>query len=153
LGELNFLRIWHDNSGKGGMASWYLKHIVIHDLQTREKYYFICEKWLAVDKDDNMTDRLLPVAGDEQKNELSYLLKKQTKNKLSDGHLWISVFARPVQSSFNRLDRLTCCFVLLYITMLANILYYDIDKTTNTDGLDIGPFKLTKTQVITTLKY
>lgn len=37
LGSLNYLRIWHDNSGKGNMASWYLKLVIVHDLQTREK--------------------------------------------------------------------------------------------------------------------
>lgn len=38
LGKLNYIRIWHDNSGEGNMASWYLKFIIVHDLQTREKY-------------------------------------------------------------------------------------------------------------------
>jgi polycystin 1L2 len=129
------------------MTSWYLKHLVVHDLQKREKYYFICEKWFGVDSGDNLIDRLLPVSGDLQKKELTYLLANETKYKFSDGHLWYSIFSRPTLSSFTRLDRLTCCFVLLYMTMLVNILYYDIDKSINTDGINIGPFKLTKTQV------
>ncbi len=54
LGKLIFIKIWHDNSGKNEMASWYLKHIIVHDLQTREKEYFICEKWLAVEKQDKI---------------------------------------------------------------------------------------------------
>jgi hypothetical protein len=45
------------------MASWYLKHIIVHNLQTREKEYFICEKWFAVEKQDGKLDRLIPVSG------------------------------------------------------------------------------------------
>ena len=54
LGNLHYLRVWHDNSGKGHDASWYLKYIVIHDVQTHKKYYFLCNRWLAVEHDDGM---------------------------------------------------------------------------------------------------
>jgi hypothetical protein len=148
IGNLTYLRVWHDNSGKGNRkASWYLKYAIVHDLQTREKNYFICEKWLALDKEDGAIDRLLPVCGEAQKTQFKYLLSKQAKQKLSDGHLWFSIFARPAQSSFTRLDRLTCCFVLLCMTMLMNILYYGIDKSSNPGGLKVGPLNLTPEQV------
>ncbi|RNA43377.1 polycystic kidney disease 1-like 2-like, partial [Brachionus plicatilis] len=32
--NLNYVRVWHDNSGEGNKASWYLKYILIRDLQT-----------------------------------------------------------------------------------------------------------------------
>lgn len=141
------MRIWHDNSGKGKMASWFLKHIIIHDLQTREKFYFLCQDWLAVEKSDGMIDRVLPVAGDKQKTNIKYLAQKQAKQNMSDGHLWFSVFARPVNSPFTRLDRVTCCFVLLYITMLMNIMYYGLAATSKGNGLQIGPLYMTPEQV------
>ena len=145
---MNFCRVFHDNSGSTNKkASWFLKSVSVHDLQKREKFYFICQRWFAVDKDDGLIDRGLPVAGEAQQTELKYLLSKQTKDKLSDGHLWFSILARPTLSTFSRLDRLTCCFVLLFITMLANIIYYDIDKQPKTEGLQIGPFSLTQQQV------
>ena len=37
LGDLSFMKIWHDNSGKGSLASWYLDHIIITDLQTKQR--------------------------------------------------------------------------------------------------------------------
>jgi hypothetical protein len=52
IGALNYLRIWHDNSGKGRMASWYLNHVVVRDVQTDKKYYFIANRWFAVEEDD-----------------------------------------------------------------------------------------------------
>ena len=142
------MRIWHDNSGKGKWASWYLKYILVNDLQTKQQYYFICEKWLAVEKDDGAIDRILPVAGEAQKTEFNYLLQKQATKNLSDGHLWFSIFARPVQSSFTRVERVTSCFVLLYISMLMNILYYGLGKENSNGGITIGPFYLTPEQVI-----
>ena len=123
--------------------------MLVHDLQTKEKFIFICEKWLAIERGDGKISRLLPVAGEKQTTQFKYLLSKETKKKLSDGHLWFSIFIRPTQSSFTRLDRLTCCFVLLLMTMLLNILYYDqaeVDKD-STDGIKIGPATITSKQV------
>ena len=52
LGTLNYLHIWHDNSGKGPFASWYLRSVVVRDVQTDEKFIFICNRWFAVEEDD-----------------------------------------------------------------------------------------------------
>jgi len=112
----------------------------MHDLQTREKTYFICEKWFALDKDDFKIERNLLPSLDEEKRKYKYLLAKQAKQKLSDEHLWFSIFARPVQSSFTRLDRLTCCFVLLSISMLMNILYYGVNTKSSSNGVKIGTY-------------
>ncbi len=51
LGQLSYLRIWHDNSGLDSDASWFLKYVLVRDLQTMQTNYFICEKWLAVEKE------------------------------------------------------------------------------------------------------
>jgi hypothetical protein len=138
----------HDSSGKGNMASWFLKLIVVHDLQTRDKSYFICNNWLVIEGENTPTNVLLPVAGSAQKHQLKYFLVKQSKEKLTDTHLWLSVFTRPVHSTFTRTDRLTCCFVLLCISMLMNIVFYDLKSdSTSQDGLKIGPIKITLEEV------
>lgn len=144
---MNHLRLWHDNSGRSKCA-WFLKYVIVHDLQTREKYFFIGNKWFAFNKQDGLIDRLLPVAGDLQKSDLKYLIEKETKEKLSDGHLWFSIFARPTLSSFTRKDRLTCCFVFLLITGMMNILYYEQDRTANSNLIKFGPFNISSTQVL-----
>ena len=147
LGSLDYIRIWHDNSGQGRTASWFLKLIIVHDLQTREESCFICENWLALDREDGSVDRLLPVACEKQQSELMYLIEKQTKDKMSDGHLWFSILARPALSSFSRTERLTCCLVFLYMTMMMNIIYYDASKSKGT-GFIIGPLSFSSTQVL-----
>lgn len=152
--ELRYIRVWHDNSGSGGNAGWYLKFIIVHDLQTRSKYYFVCEDWLALDKSDGSIDRILPVATKNQKMELTYLMEKQTKQKMSEGHLWFSIWARPSTSPFNRTDRLTCAYVLLCITMLVNIMYYEQAKSSgDTNELVIGPLSVSQTQVLEILSH
>ena len=152
--DLLALKIWlernkrlRDENQSQLLSSWYLKHIIVHDLQTREKSFFICEKWFSLDKDDCQIERMLPISLDLDKTKFSYLLSKQTKDKMSDDHLWFSIFNRPIHSAFTRLDRLTCCFVLLSMTMLMNIMYYGMDNTPNADGLKIGPVNVTLQQV------
>jgi len=148
LGNLLYMRIWHDNSGKGDNASWFLKYIIVHDLQTREKFYFICQDWLAVEKSDGKIERELFVACEPQKTELKYFLQKEAKHNINDSHIWFSVFNRPVQSSFTRLDRLTCCFVFLNLSMLLNILYYDSSSDSRSQSsLNFGLFNITIEQV------
>jgi polycystin 1L2 len=93
-------------------------------MQTREKFYFLCNNWLAVEHGDGKLKRGLFIALEKQKTELKYLLEKQAKTYLTDNHLWLSVFTKPVQSPFSRLDRVTCCFVFHYLAMVLNIIYY-----------------------------
>ena len=36
LGQLEYMRIWHDNSGGGSDSSWYLSKIEVQDVQLNE---------------------------------------------------------------------------------------------------------------------
>ena len=146
LGELDYLRIWHDNSGKD--PSWFLKLVIVQDLPTREKFYFICNKWLAYDKDEGVIDRVLPVACKKQMTDLKYLLKERTKERFSENHKWFSILSKPVLSNFTRLDRAACCFVVLFMAMLMDILYYERDSESTANTVSLGPFTLSLTQVI-----
>ncbi|CAF4238484.1 unnamed protein product, partial [Adineta steineri] len=154
LGLLHCIRIWHDNTGKGSSSSWFLKYIIIRDLQTMEKFYFISQRWFAVEKDDAKIERILPVAGDIEKQQFSYILSKKAYHSVSDGHLWFSIFSRPPSNQFTRVQRCTCCFVLFFISMFLNIMYYDLsteaktNNSTNTASLSFGSFYLNSQQVI-----
>ena len=63
LGSLTNLRIWHDNSGKGSSSSWFLKYVIIRDLQTMEKSYFICQQWLSVEGGDGKVNSIISYKG------------------------------------------------------------------------------------------
>ncbi|CAF0788844.1 unnamed protein product [Adineta steineri] len=154
LGLLNFIRIWHDNTGQGSSSSWFLKYLIIRDLQTMEKFHFISQRWFAVEKDDGKIERSLPVASEMEKCDFSYVLSKQSYHSISDSHLWFSIFSRPPSSKFTRVQRCTCCFVLIIISMFLNIMYYDLKNestTTNSTSsisLSFGSVSITSEQVI-----
>ena len=94
----------------------------------------------------------LPVTPESEMIEFEYFLKEKTKFQFFDGNLWFSILTKPPQSAFKRIERVTCCFVLLFITMLMNILYYDAKndestQTANRININIGPFRITLTEV------
>ncbi|CAF1275359.1 unnamed protein product, partial [Adineta ricciae] len=152
LGSLEYIHIWHDNSGQGSAASWFLKHIIVRDLQTMKEFCFICQRWLAVEHDNGVIERLLSVASENEKHNYSNILSKKVYENLSDRHLWFSIFSRLKSKKFTRVQRCTCCFVLFFITMLFNILYYG--KTNQSEhikyniSITIGPFYISLQQII-----
>jgi succinate dehydrogenase/fumarate reductase cytochrome b subunit len=83
------------------------------------------------------------------------VLSKQAYHSMSDGHLWFSIFSRPLSSKFTRVQRCTCCFVLLFTAMLFNILYYEQSEASKTASdyadLSMGPFYFSREQVCCTM--
>ena len=96
-------------------------------------------------------ERVLSISNPYQMQELVYILKEKVYFNLSDDHLWFSIFSRPLSVKFTRVQRCVCCFVLLFLGMLFDILYYDqvqeAKNETTIDGLSIGPLYFTKQQV------
>ncbi|XP_066292394.1 polycystin family receptor for egg jelly-like isoform X1 [Branchiostoma lanceolatum] len=152
LGYLTFLRVWHDNSGKGKYQSWYCNKVVIQDIQTGERFYFLCDRWLAVEEDDGLTDRILPVAGTENIIGFNHLFFSSSKRNLSDGHLWYSVASRPTRSNFTRTQRLTCCVALLFLTMIANAMFYKKSEVEDPGEFSLGPITLSLTNIIISIE-
>ena len=114
--------------------------MVIHDLINDKKFLFICESWLAVEEGDGTVDRLIPVAGHEEMTSFNHLFYSTTQKNLADGHLWFSIFMRPARSRFTRLQRLSCCLTLLYLSMLTNAMFYEIGGEADpATTIQIGP--------------
>ncbi len=113
--------------------------------------YFICDNWLAVEKGDGLVDRVVPLASSKELKSFAHLFTESIKKKFSDGHLWFSVFSRPVRSNFTRLQRISCCVSLLFCTMISNAMFYrqETQATTNKAGvlMKIGPIEFTLTQL------
>ncbi|KAK4292321.1 hypothetical protein Pmani_034902 [Petrolisthes manimaculis] len=140
LGPLHYLRIWHDNGGKGRSSSWFLGYMVVRDIQTGEQFQFICNQWLAVEEGDGLIDRLVAVAGEEQLRDLSHVFTHSVDKSMADDHLWFSVFLRPPRSRFTRVQRLSSCMALLYLSMLVNAMFYQkVPEDGAGGGLRLGP--------------
>ena len=122
--------------------------MIIHDLNSDKKYLFICESWLAVEKGDGTVDRLIPVAGHEEMTSFNHLFHSTTQKNLADGHLWFSIFMRPARSRFTRLQRLSCCLTLLYLSMLTNAMFYQIGGESDpATSIQLGPLSFSPAQV------
>ena len=72
LGSLQYLRIWHDNTGVGVFASWFLGAVIIRDLQTGDKFQFANDRWLAVEYGDG------EVSGETARVRENFLLCRKT---------------------------------------------------------------------------
>ncbi|XP_052071968.1 uncharacterized protein LOC127710241 [Mytilus californianus] len=143
LGGLTYVRVWHDNSGENDDASWYLHQIVVEDIQTKEKFVFLSDRWLALDLDDGMIDRLLPVL-DKDNAGFESVFSQQTRLNISENHLWLSIVVRPQRSLFTRVQRLSCLMSLLLLTMITNAMFFqtESEETVIADTVRIGKLRL-----------
>ncbi|KAI8514730.1 hypothetical protein Bbelb_073210, partial [Branchiostoma belcheri] len=129
LGDLTHLHVWHDNSGTGGDASWFLDKIVVGDLRSDKRYVFFCQRWLAVEMEDGKVDRFLSAAGRDELTNFSSIFHERTRHDMSDGHLWFSVASRPTRSHFTRVQRASCCLSLVFLTMITNAMFFRTDDS------------------------
>lgn len=81
------------------------------------------------------------------------LFSSSVRKKLTSDHLWLSVFSRPTRSSFTRVQRISCCMSLLFLTMITNAMWFksdgEADQQSNKQvvAMSIGPFSFTLSQV------
>nr|XP_047143143.1 uncharacterized protein LOC105848477 isoform X3 [Hydra vulgaris] len=143
LGELDFIRLWHDNSGGG----WYVKNIIINDLQIKKQFVFIGRRWIAADCGPCTLDCVIPVASvDEQKN-FTYVFISKAEQNLFDEHLWFSIFARLPKNTFTRCQRLSVAISLIMTSMMVSAMYYTRVNKEKPEDENKGTFSLSKTQI------
>uniref|UniRef100_A0A3Q3J8M2 Polycystic kidney disease 1a n=1 Tax=Monopterus albus TaxID=43700 RepID=A0A3Q3J8M2_MONAL len=126
LGSIWKIRIWHDN--KGLSPAWLLQYVLVKDLQTGSSYYFLVEEWLSVDNErtDGRVEIEVEASEEAVLRKMPRLLQCELQRALCESHLWLSLWERPPRSPFTRLQRATCCAVLLQLFILANTLWYSI---------------------------
>ncbi|XP_057707318.1 polycystic kidney disease protein 1-like 2 isoform X1 [Corythoichthys intestinalis] len=146
LGELQSIRLWHDNSGTH--PAWYVNKVIVQDLETGQKWHFLCNSWLAVDVGDCTLDKVFPVATEEDLKRFSNLFFMKTAKDFRDGHIWFSVISRPPCSTFTRVQRVSCCFSLLLCTMLTSIMFWGIPTDPSEQTMDLGHIEFTWQQVM-----
>ena len=87
--------------------------------------------WLAVDEGDGQICKSLRSFGYDE-TAAAKLLKSNIRHKLFDDHIWLSVGYRQNKSDFNRVQRLCCCLAILFLTMIANAVWYKTEEKTDT---------------------
>ncbi|VDI23342.1 Hypothetical predicted protein [Mytilus galloprovincialis] len=149
LGDLSYVYIWHDNSGEGESSSWYLNRVDVEDIQTKERFIFLCGKWLCLDTVESSVDAVLPVCGKENVTTFLNMFYLNIKENLADNHMWISIFFRPTSSHYTRCQRLTCFLLFVFLTMIGNAIYFrDEDEYSNAgSNIRVGPFSFSLTAI------
>ncbi|XP_041364036.1 uncharacterized protein LOC121379460 [Gigantopelta aegis] len=151
LGDLSYLRIWHDNAGEGTSASWFLNKLVVEDLQQQLRYIFTCDRWLSVDKDDGLLDVVLPVVVKDEFMTFDKLFSEHARLNITDTHLWLSVFMRPERCTFSRVQRVSSCLALLMLVMITSAMFYKTeaekeDEETIRHEVKIGILRFSMTE-------
>ncbi|XP_017296853.3 polycystic kidney disease protein 1-like 2 [Kryptolebias marmoratus] len=146
LGDLQRIRLWHDNSGKH--PAWYVNKVMVQDLETGQKWHFLCNSWLAVDVAECTLDKVFLVATETDLKRFSNLFFMKTAKDFRDGHIWFSVISRPPCSTFTRVQRVSCCFSLLLCTMLTSIMFWGIPIDPSEQTMDLGHIEFTWQQVM-----
>ncbi|XP_070540748.1 polycystin-1-like protein 2 [Ptychodera flava] len=147
LGDIKYLHVRHDNSGQGKNASWFLSEIIIKDLKTQKRYDFPCFRWLSRDHGDGKTQRVLTL-WDGQGPKPGETFIRKAKGDLTDEHLWVSVIAKPYGTHFTRVQRVSCCLMLLLTSMVVSCIWYRSDyDDTKIKTIRLGPLTFTWHQI------
>jgi polycystin 1L2 len=108
---------------------------------------FLCDKWLAVEQDDGMVERIISVAMRENLTSYDQLVSEHTRFNATENHLWLSMLIRPQQSNFSRIQRLTCAFALLFLTMVTSCMFFRSDDEVQPNQVSIGIMKFSLTTI------
>ncbi|KFV42360.1 Polycystic kidney disease and receptor for egg jelly-related protein, partial [Tyto alba] len=126
LGDICSFRVWHNN--KGPSPSWFLSRAKVENMSTRKTWFFICRKWLSLDKGDHLLERTFSVTNPKTPlPRIDYFLINLASS-LIKGHLWFSIFAHVLTGTFSRLQRLSSCLAILLLNLLVNIMFFNAAK-------------------------
>ena len=103
-----------------------MSRIYVEDLQSSKRSLFICEQWLAVELEDCLIDRVIPTANHDDQRVFTHLFTTKAAKDLSDQHLWLSVVLKRAHDTFTRVQRLTCCMSILFTTMVASAMFFQL---------------------------
>ena len=146
LGQLYKIEIWHDNSGKS--PSWFLYQVVVKDMPTNEKWYFVANRWLAVESLDGAINIEIKAASKSELVKFRNLFQWRAVTNFVDKHLFLSLFTRPPHNPFTRCQRLTCMLSIIMVSLITNAMFYQLEKASDTNSFQIGPLELSLRQIV-----
>ena len=119
-----------------------------------DRYMFLCDDWLAVNKSDGSIRRTLkPSNAFTAANNSSALVRSNLFHRSVDDHMWLSVGMRAKPSSFTRAQRLATCMATLFLAMITNCMFFKTadERTLNSEAISIGPIILTPQEISNSL--
>jgi polycystin 1L2 len=71
-------------------------------------------------------------------NSFNTQFSEQTQLNLTDSHLLVSTLIRPESSNFSRVQRLSCLFVFLLLSMISHAMYFKENPDVSPSQVKIG---------------
>ena len=149
LGEIFCVQIGHDISGED--PSWFISEILAVDCQTGQQWLFSCHRWLALERDDGDTLGRFYANDFREDDEFKRTFSALRRNGFADDHLWFSVIKKQPRNHFTRVQRASCCWSLLMLSMVTSAMFYEKEDPLE-KKIQIGPFLLTRSQLIIALE-
>lgn len=118
----------------------------MQDIQTKEKWHFIANRWLAVEKGDGGIDMELRSASNDELLDFKNVLHSRAQKALGDSHLWVSIFTKAPHDQFTRCQRLSCCMSIIFGAMVTGAMFYRFGSK-STDVFHFGPLKMSWTEI------
>ena len=121
---------------------YYLSVILFIDLISL-RFLFSCEKWFSAKHESGTLDLVIPEVRCDIEFQRRHLY--EAGNAIVERHIVFGLFNRPGRSSFTRAQRLSICFAMLMLTMIANAMWYRTDDAMkeNLIVVSFGPLQVT----------
>ncbi|KAK3100011.1 hypothetical protein FSP39_013442, partial [Pinctada imbricata] len=147
IGSLKEITIWHDNNGVD--PAWFLKQVVVRDIQTKQTWNFLFNDWLALDRGRRTLQAKIRYLSDQDlHNKIGYNFMLKSSKDIQSQHLWVSIFSCPPESTFTRAQRLSVALSLLLLTMLTSLMFHGIPTDDPEDQLKHGDISFSLSDII-----
>ncbi|XP_051474339.1 polycystin family receptor for egg jelly [Apus apus] len=123
LGDICSFRVWHNN--KGPSPSWFLSRAKVENISTGKTWFFMCRKWLSLEKGDHLLERTFSVTNPKTPLPRTDFFWIDLANSLAASHTWLSIFANVLIGPFSRLQRLSSCLAVLLLSLFLNIIFFN----------------------------
>ena len=110
--------------------------------------FFMAYRWWSLVNDDGLIDRIVERTEPENMKQFRFMFASKTREKLNDGHLYYSIFARPVESHFTRCQRCSCAMCILLLEFCVSAMYYQTrQEVDESSTVWVGPIKFNIAEV------
>uniref|UniRef100_A0A1I8GE02 PKD1 protein n=1 Tax=Macrostomum lignano TaxID=282301 RepID=A0A1I8GE02_9PLAT len=120
LGDIRSICLTFDKT-ESGAGRWYVSRLIVTDCTNDNKYIFVIEDWLSPG-----IDSAVNCASSIDLKFSKNLVRNHLSRRMQDDHIWFSMLRRKVDTNFSRLQRLGVCWSLLFMTMIANAMWYEV---------------------------
>ncbi|PAA69298.1 hypothetical protein BOX15_Mlig000160g1 [Macrostomum lignano] len=144
LGDIKSISLSYEGT-LSGSGCWYLGRVIVTDCSTNRRYIFVWEN--AVPPDEEI---VIKCASSSELKHTKNLTRNHLSRRMQDDHTWLSIATRKTESNFSRLERFAVCWNLLFMTMIANAMWYGVADNSS-EMFSIGPFKVSYGTLITSI--